>query len=525
MHQTYVVVVMALLCGPAVSLTSLDGSRGESSVLTGEAIAVSPNRIPDEQGAEPSERLPSRYEVSGGAFVLQTRRVQTFVWLVGCISIFLYLGCMYQPPQGGGGAHNTLRLPPRWEPAMESTLPFRTWLQDLMLWTICTDLAPPQQAAAIISQLGGPARDLARQLTPQEVYNGGIVNGQALDPVSFLLHGLSARFAPLDEENRLRAAQDLLSFSRRQGETVDALISRFDITRQLARQEGGGAVSTDTAALILLRACGVNSEQFQTLTQPFGLRLPNTEQEFSNLCHHLRRMAHIVERHPNNIASGLRQQNHFSHTYMAEADTGSSYSAEPWTGSSLGGDGTAEMGMPAAMTDWAFAAHTVGTDASGTDSETSSDRDEPVPLEDLQGMSSTQADEYLFGQYQQAKKRWRRFTGKPVRSLRRVLKRKGKGKGKQRSYLNIDSLLQQSAYFRGKGKGGTSSGKGFGRRQNPKGRDGEPLRCSICSSVYHLRARCPQRSDNPQAASSSSQPPKSPSSIHHRACRNALRYV
>ncbi|CAE7203568.1 RE1 [Symbiodinium sp. CCMP2592] len=481
MHQTYVVVVMALLSGPAVSLTSLDGSRGESSVSTGEATVVSPSRIPDEQSAHAREKFPSRYEVPGGALGLLTRRVQKFVWLVGCISSFLYLGCMFQPPQGGGGAHNTLRLPPRWEPAMESTLPFRTWLQDLMLWTICTDLAPPQQAAAIISQLGGPARDLARQLTPQEVYNGGIVNGQALDPVSFLLHGLSARFAPLDEENRLRAAQDLLSFSRRQGESVDALISRFDITRQLARQEGGGAVSTDTAALILLRACGVNSEQFQTLTQPFGLRLPNTEQEFSNI-----------------------------HTYMAEADTGSSYSAEAWTGSGLGGDGAADMGMPASGTDWAFAAHTVGTDASGTDSETSSDRDEPLPLEDLQGMSSTQADEYLFGQYQQAKKRWRRFTGKPVRSLRRVLKRKGKGKGKQRSYLNIDSLLQQSAYFRGKGKGGSSSGKGFGRKQNPKGRDGEPLRCSICSSVYHLRARCPQRSDNPQPSSSSSQPQRAP---------------
>ena len=79
--------------------------------------------------------------------------------------------------------------------------------------------------------------------------------------------------------------------------------------------------------------------------------------------------------------------------------------------------------------------------------------DESIAMDDLQGMSNSQVDEYLFGQYQQAKKRWRRFTGKPVRSLRRTLRRKGKGKGKRNSYLNIDSLLQQSAYFKGREKG------------------------------------------------------------------------
>ena len=81
---------------------------------------------------------------------------------------------------------------------------------------------------------------------------------------------------------------------------------------------------------------------------------------------------------------------------------------------------------------------------SGTDTETSSDRDEPVPTDDLQGVSSQQ---YLFGRYQQAKKRECRFTGKLVRCLWRVLKKKGKGRGK-RIYLNID-------YFRSKGTGGS----------------------------------------------------------------------
>ena len=499
------ILSMALLCGQLALLSGSDPTEG-SQVIGAERASLSPNRITVDS---PSvlRTTSSRDKVAEDTYRGALGRVQFFSRMMLCGIIFLTVVFMFQPPQGGGGAQTNMRMPPRWEPSMEATLPFRTWMQDLMLWTIVTDLTAPQQTAAIISQLGGPARKLARTLTPDEVYNGGVVNGQRLDPVSFLLHGLSARFAPLDEENRLRAAQDLLSFARRQGESIDSLISRFDITRSLARQEGGGALSIETASLILLRSCGVSSEQFQTLTQPFGLRLPSTEPEYSQLCHHLRRMAHIVERHPNNIASGLRQQAHFSQAFMTEADTGSSYSADPWDNSGAASAFDAPPGFgPSAATDWAFAANTFNADGSGTDSETSSDHDEPLPVEDLQGMTNGQADEYLFGQYQQAKKRWRRYTGKPVRSLRRVLKRKGKGKGKRNSYLNLDSLLQQSSYFRGKGKGGKSSGKGFGRKQNPCGRDGEPLRCSICGSAYHLRARCDRRDQAGSSGATGSQP-------------------
>ena len=499
---------MALLFGHLALLSGGEGTLDASFTVT-EPASLSPSRSLAERTIG-QRILNLRNKVAEGKSVVGIDRVQTLCLALLFGSVVMVFGCMFQPPQGGGGAQPNMRMPPRWEPAMETTLPFRTWMQDLMLWTIVTDLTPPQQTAAIISQLGGPARELARTLTPDEVYNGGMVNGVRVDPVSFLLHGLSHRFAPLDEENRLRAVQDLLSFTRRQHETVDALVSRFDITRQLARREGGGALPMETAALILLRSCGVSSDQFQALTQPFGLRLPSTEPEFQQMCHHLRRMAHIVERHPNNIASGLRgsSQAHYSQAFMAEADTGSSHSAENWAPYGAGSEAPASFGMqdPASV-DWAFPTQAAPADASGTDSETSSDRDEPLPVEDLQGMSAAQADEYLFGQYQQAKKRWRRYTGKPVRSLRRVLKRKGKGKGKRNSYLNIDSLLQQSAYFKGKGKGGNTSGKGFGRKQNPCGRDGEPLKCSICGSSYHLRARCPRRdASSGSGAQASSQP-------------------
>ena len=489
-----------------VLLRGLPVSGGDSSSMLRAQLVVS---VPDPQPNRTFVLERSTRQLSQSKAFASMSTVHFDPILAGYICIAFIavvpLAMMFQPANTG---QNNMRMPPRWDPSMESTLPFRTWVQDLMLWTICTDMEPHQQCAAIISQLGGPARELARTITPQEVYQGGMVNGRQVDPVTFLLHGLSRRFAPLDEETRLRAAQDLLAFSRRPGESVDALMSRFEITRARARTEGGGAVSVETATLILLRACGVNSEQFQALTQPFGLRMPATEQEYSQMCHHLRRMGHIVERHPNNIASGLRTQHHGPQTYLAEADTGSSVSDGNQWGSADWAQ-SAGSGWPSGTsTDWAFAA-TAAEGGSETDSCTSSDNDEPLDVSDLQGLSSAAADEYLFGEYQHAKRRWRRFSGKPVRSLRKVIRRKGKGKGKNRSYVNLGDLLQQSSYFKGKGKGGQSSGKGFGRKQNPKGRDGEIMKCSTCGSMYHLRARCPRRPTEGATASSSGLPASS----------------
>lgn len=423
-------------------------------------------------------------------------------------------------PAGPHGPNNH-RYPPRWEPGLEGSLPFRTWLQDLLLWTITTDLEPHRQAAAIIAQLGGAARELARTLSPQEIFNGGIVNGQHLDPVSFLIHGLSERFSPLDDEIRVRAAQDLLQFGRRGNESVDVLVSRFETIRARARSEGGGAnISTESAALILLRAVGVTSEQFRRLTQPFGLRLPNTEQEFSQLLHGLRRMGHIVEHHPGNIATSLHRpsQPSSSQSYVSFPDQDppmaeSTHSSWSYVGQSYP-TSEQQWNMPVGgqvpqrhhAEDWAFYMDPNAEGASDTDSATESDDGGDATVDsELQNMSPQEADEWLFWQYAEAKRKWRHHTGKPVRALRRVLRRKGKGKGKH-AFYDIAATLQQSAFFKGKGKGNRTSGKGFGRRINPKGRDGQVLKCSICQSVYHLRAKCPQRSGqrgNIQPASSS----------------------
>ena len=75
-----------------------------------------------------------------------------------------------------------------------------------------TDLAPHQQRAAIITRLGGQARDLARMLSPQEIMTGGMRTGVLQDPVTYLLASLPQRFASLEEETRLQSVTEMLAF-------------------------------------------------------------------------------------------------------------------------------------------------------------------------------------------------------------------------------------------------------------------------------------------------------------------------
>ena len=137
-----------------------------------------------------------------------------------------------------------------------------------------------------------------------------------------------------------------------------------------------------------------------------------------------------------------------------------------------------------------------------TDSETSSDNDsEELPDPGVSHMSQAEAAEHIYMQYRKARRTWRRFTDKPVRKFRRHMnhhfkkgtgKGKIKGKGKSRGFMwtKDDSLTYLKGH--GKGKHSGSSGKGFGRRSNPKDRAGNTLKCRICDSEEHFAAKCPQ---------------------------------
>lgn len=176
---------------------------------------------------------------------------------------------------------------------------------------------------------------------PSRIHGCGAIDGVEVDPSSWLVRGLPARFAPLDEEARLSAVVALLSFQRRPSDTNDALITRFEVTRQRAVLDDGGAAA-ETASLMLLRARHVSHSQFQQLTVPMQHRRPNTGVELSTLALHLRRMGQVLVQRPGNFASsigstgGAARQAFFGDNTLSEAE---GFNFLGWGGSTASGSG------------------------------------------------------------------------------------------------------------------------------------------------------------------------------------------
>ena len=82
---------------------------------------------------------------------------------------------------------------------------------------------------------------------------------------------------------------EMLAFARKPGGTINALLARYETVRQRAAMEGQFVMSTEGCALQLLRACGIGTQHLLTLLQPFQGQMPQTEQQFHQLCTQLRR--------------------------------------------------------------------------------------------------------------------------------------------------------------------------------------------------------------------------------------------
>ena len=432
----------------------------------------------------------------------------------------------------GGPAANRARLarvpdPPAWGPERESRYPFRHWIQDLLVWGIlAVDMDPGQQTAAIIHRLEGEARNVTREMSYAEMTTGGIVNGVAVDPVTYLLAHLAALFAPLGEEARLTAMGELMNFHRHANESIDQLLARFRGIRWRAQQGAGNlTMNWEGYSWLILKACSPNSQQLITILQPFQGRFPSTEAEFDAMTLTLRRMGHVLENTYGNIASQLRTaptRNFFGWEADGTQSSQQSEFSDPWAG---GNDpwSHAYPPAPAAQPVGAYVVPSSGDqqryDDSGTDTETVSstgelDYNDP----ELAAMTPPQQDEHLYWQYQSSKSKWRKHMHKPTRRVRKFFKRKGKGKGKGKGANRFVFLSEMpdaeydSLFYGGKGKSKgkpRSSGKGKGRRRNPVGRDGQVMRCSqpmadgqVCNSDTHFRAQCPHNPNRQSAGSS-----------------------
>jgi hypothetical protein len=122
----------------------------------------------------------------------------------------------------------------------------------------------------ILQQLKGGARDLTRGLPIDVIMNGALLNGNRVDGVTYIMNILAARYGQLGEELRLKEIKASMDFDRKHHESIDDLLTRFEIVKTRATELGNFDTSVEGITYMLLRARRVSDQQFIMLTQPTG---------------------------------------------------------------------------------------------------------------------------------------------------------------------------------------------------------------------------------------------------------------
>ena len=402
----------------------------------------------------------------------------------------------------------TLKCPPSWCVERNHVYTLRSWISDLVLWASATELEPNRHGPIAALQVQGSAKELIRELTPQQLQHGDIdpVTGQQLTVLMLLVIVLARRYAPLEAENTTKSIAEFLSFRRQPGETIDSLLVRFDILRNRAQNRAGFAVNLTGLTWLLLQSLGLGVEAWDRLLAPLGGQMPQNDAEFGALCERIRRLFHLKDgrmQHPGTQgAMGDAGNFHVSEgyfpTFMPDGphghafQTGGPMAPDPWgsanAAAAAAGNMPHEQPVTSGLSSQAFASGSVPNECCPTcgnyfqddaySTDTSSDDGGSMP-----GDTDDPVEAYL--QYAFARKRWRRISNKYPRRYRKGFKG---GKGyRPGAYA---AFLPPNSFAGGKGKG--KPGSSF-KKRNPKDKNGVTLKCNICQSEEHLWRNCPKR--------------------------------
>ncbi len=103
----------------------------------------------------PSRLRCRRPSTSGSSTCMVYSECLIGLWAMLAVGISSLFGCMQSgdlPGELRGGGFN-YRSPPAWGPEIDYQYSFLAYTTDLVLWSTLTDLAPHQQAAAIVLRL------------------------------------------------------------------------------------------------------------------------------------------------------------------------------------------------------------------------------------------------------------------------------------------------------------------------------------------------------------------------------------
>ena len=95
-------------------------------------------------------------------------------------------------------------------------------------------------------------------LPPADISFGARIEGTPTDPVTYLLYTLGNRYEALEDERTIASSAALLDFRAQRGESIDALITRFDMARHEAQSVGAGITNFNQLSMIFIRAANIS---------------------------------------------------------------------------------------------------------------------------------------------------------------------------------------------------------------------------------------------------------------------------
>ena len=340
------------------------------------------------------------------------------------------------------------KVPPGWTPEKDKVYPLRTWVQDIRLWSIGTDVDALKQGAVAAMRIGGTAKELIRELDVNVLANGmnfaddqgNLIHHTGLE---CLIRALSRRYAPLAQELEVHCIAEILQFRRNQGEDTDALISRFELTREKALNGAGFDMSWVGFAFLLLCILGIHKSQWPLLLAPTQGSLPSTQAEYTTFCQYVRRQGHLTDKG----VDGVKNMTF----YTAPGDYGQDTSVTTMPTYVSWNSHQQQQHHHAVDHESVF----WNSDSHDDDEISSCNSGESNPdISDTLALPYNVAGEQLYLAYRHHKRRWRKFTG--------GFKRRGKvskGKGKRKSKFSGKSPGFNPGFSsgfsgrKGKGKG------------------------------------------------------------------------
>ena len=183
--------------------------------------------------------------------------------------------------------------PPSWSPelALNPDYPYTVeeYAGDLSRWVAATKVAVPRQGPLAALQLGGAARTIADGIHTDILTNGmiadfndGYGNIQQTG-IRCLIAALHSQFPTDAESVMFRTGMEFFQFTPRRGETLQALMLRFDTLLLRANRTMELGISYPFRTWMLMSLLKLSATQWRETLKECGRQFPRDETSYQNL--------------------------------------------------------------------------------------------------------------------------------------------------------------------------------------------------------------------------------------------------